>query len=59
LAKNKPVLITAAACADLLLTLDRRNFRTLLGQSHPERSPGPNDASYFFPEFARLIEQSE
>ena len=26
-------------------------------QYHPEASPGPNDASYFFPEFARLIEE--
>jgi predicted nucleic acid-binding protein len=32
-AKGKPVLITALACADFLLTLDRRDFRTLLGQS--------------------------
>jgi predicted nucleic acid-binding protein len=32
-AKDKPVLITALACADVLLTLDRRDFRTLLGQS--------------------------
>ena len=28
-------------------------------QYHPEASPGPNDASYFFPEFARLIEQAK
>jgi hypothetical protein len=33
MAKDKPVLITAFACADVLLTLDRRDFRTLLGQS--------------------------
>ena len=32
-AKDKPVLITALACADVLLTLDRRDFRTLLGQT--------------------------
>jgi predicted nucleic acid-binding protein len=32
-AKDKPVLITALACADVLLTLDRRDFRTLLSQS--------------------------
>jgi predicted nucleic acid-binding protein len=31
--KDKPVLITALACADVLLTLDRRDFRTLLGQT--------------------------
>lgn len=30
-AKDKPVLITALSCADVLLTLDRRDFRTLLG----------------------------
>ena len=33
MAKDKPVLITALACADVLLTLDCRDFRTLLGQS--------------------------
>ena len=27
-------------------------------QYHPEASPGPHDASYFFDEFAKLIEQS-
>ncbi len=32
-AKDKPVLITALACADVLLTRDRRDFRKLLGQS--------------------------
>lgn len=32
-AKDKPVLITALACADVLLTLDRRDFRTLLGKT--------------------------
>lgn len=32
-AKDKPVLVTALACADVLLTLDRHDFRTLLGQS--------------------------
>ena len=31
--KDKPVLCTALACADVLLTLDRRDFQTLLGQS--------------------------
>jgi carbamoyl-phosphate synthase small subunit len=25
-------------------------------QYHPEAAPGPHDASYFFAEFARLIE---
>ena len=31
--KDKPVLCTALACADVLLTLDRRDFRTLLGEN--------------------------
>ncbi|MBV9657695.1 MAG: PIN domain-containing protein [Verrucomicrobia bacterium] len=32
-AKDKPVLFTALACADVLLTLDRRDFRDLLGKT--------------------------
>jgi predicted nucleic acid-binding protein len=31
--KDKPVLITALACADVLLTLDRHDFRALMGQT--------------------------
>ena len=31
--KDKPVLCTALACADVLLTLDRRDFHTLLGHT--------------------------
>lgn len=31
--KDKPVLCTALACADVLLTLGRRDFGTLLGQT--------------------------
>jgi predicted nucleic acid-binding protein len=31
--KDKPVLFTALACADILLTLDRRDFLGLLGQT--------------------------
>ena len=31
--KDKPVLFSALACADVLLTLDRRDFRDLLGQT--------------------------
>jgi len=27
-------------------------------QYHPEAAPGPNDATYFFEEFANLIEES-
>lgn len=31
--KDKPVLFSALACADVLLTLDLRDFRDLLGQT--------------------------
>ncbi len=31
--KDKPVLCTALACADVLLTLDRRDFGSLLGKT--------------------------
>ncbi len=31
--KDKPVLFSALACADVLLTLDRHDFRELLGQT--------------------------
>jgi predicted nucleic acid-binding protein len=31
--KDKPVLFSALACADVLLTLDRRDFRDLVGQT--------------------------
>lgn len=31
--KDKPVLLSALACADVLLTLDRRDFGLLLGQT--------------------------
>jgi hypothetical protein len=33
LAKDRPVLFTASLCADTLLTLDRHDFRELLGSS--------------------------
>lgn len=32
-AKDKPVLFSALDCADVLLTLDRRDFRDLLGET--------------------------
>lgn len=32
-AKDKPVLCTALGCADVLLTLDRRDFGNLLGET--------------------------
>ncbi len=35
-----------------------RDFPVFSVQYHPEAAPGPNDASYFFKEFADLIEQS-
>lgn len=31
--KDKPVLCTALACADILLTLDRNDFQALLGET--------------------------
>ena len=31
--KDKPVLFSALACADVLLTLDRRDFGDLLGRT--------------------------
>lgn len=31
--KDKPVLCTALACADVLLTLDRRDFGSLIGRT--------------------------
>ena len=31
--KDKPILFSALACADVLLKLDRRDFRDLLGQT--------------------------
>lgn len=31
--KDKPVLFSALACADVLLTLDRRDFGELLGKT--------------------------
>ncbi len=31
--KDKPVLFTALACADVLLTFDRRDFGDLLGET--------------------------
>jgi carbamoyl-phosphate synthase small subunit len=33
-----------------------RDFPIFSVQYHPEAAPGPNDASYFFDEFARLVE---
>ena len=32
-AKDKPILVTALASADVLLTLDRRDFGQLIGQT--------------------------
>jgi predicted nucleic acid-binding protein len=33
IAKDKPILVTALACADVLPTLDRRDFGRLIGQT--------------------------
>ena len=33
ISKDKPILVTALACADVLLTLDRRDFGLLIGQT--------------------------
>jgi len=35
-----------------------RDYPVFSVQYHPEASPGPHDASYFFEEFANLIDQS-
>jgi len=35
-----------------------RDYPVFSVQYHPEAAPGPNDASYFFEEFANLIEQT-
>ena len=35
-----------------------RDYPIFSVQYHPEAAPGPNDASYFFEEFANLIDQS-
>ncbi|MEX2578467.1 MAG: glutamine-hydrolyzing carbamoyl-phosphate synthase small subunit [Verrucomicrobiales bacterium] len=35
-----------------------RDYPVFSVQYHPEAAPGPSDASYFFEEFANLIEQS-
>lgn len=31
--KDKPVLVSALACADIVLTLDRRDFGALIGKT--------------------------
>ena len=38
--------------------MKHRDYPVFSVQYHPEAAPGPNDASYFFEEFANLIDQS-
>jgi carbamoyl-phosphate synthase small subunit len=35
-----------------------REAPVLSVQYHPEAAPGPNDAKYFFAEFAKMIENA-
>jgi len=39
--------------------LRHKDYPVFSVQYHPEAAPGPNDASYFFREFATLIEESK
>lgn len=39
--------------------LRHRDYPVFSVQYHPEAAPGPNDAAYFFREFASLIDQSK
>jgi carbamoyl-phosphate synthase small subunit len=36
-----------------------RDLPVFCVQYHPEAAPGPNDATYFFAEFAALIESTQ
>ena len=38
--------------------LRHRDFPVFSVQYHPEAAPGPNDARYFFQEFANLIDST-
>ena len=43
---------------DTVEGMRHRDYPVFSVQYHPEAAPGPNDASYFFEEFANLIDQS-
>ncbi|MDF1658012.1 MAG: glutamine-hydrolyzing carbamoyl-phosphate synthase small subunit [Verrucomicrobiales bacterium] len=43
---------------DTVEGMRHRDYPVFSVQYHPEAAPGPNDASYFFQEFANLIDQT-
>ena len=43
---------------DTVEGMRHRDYPVFSVQYHPEAAPGPNDASYFFEEFANLIDQT-
>jgi carbamoyl-phosphate synthase small subunit len=43
---------------DTVEGMRHRDYPVFSVQYHPEAAPGPSDASYFFEEFANLIDQT-